>query len=854
MPKAYDIKRNYCMLHSAHSAYPVTNASADADLELPTNASIDDIKKQYRRLAKIWHPDRNAGKEEECVPRFQAIQAAHEILSDPVNKAQYDADRRVAGPFKSAAPSAPNPPPRGNPYQATSNFPPPPRRTQPGQWQRTQFQRPPANGAERFSNFAGANVQPPKRSDATQDRANAFYRAQQAQKTQERQQQREAQAAGSGPSTPNAPPRRPAPPPRGDTNWPSEEKIRPTFKHNDTAFDSEAESRRSAWHAFKGTGGGSTPEPGIRRSNTARTPKKQGFDPNAPGSDERPATGHYVHRHKSEDFGQPFDRPEGAAGPSHRRPHIDPTDPHRRYPLPDDVPFSEGERKRTPYTSFVGEKTDVSSNMRRSRSTRDTSKLDSPHSPLRPNSTSPLSGTPGRKGPTFEFPSAESDVSSQAGSSPENYESPFAMPPPLHNPAERVKKVPSPPSKRFAGSQAPFSPPKSNDTDESKKDNIFNFGNAPPFSPPPLPTGKSRSEESINTKFAQDFNGTFAGTTENTQSRPTSRKSTTNFARQNSRSRAAPAFGQPSPLGTAFATSDLPPPPTSAPNSANQARTFSPEDWQKHFADGSWVVPPPPPGGPKVTSPTAQESVSPTNVKARDSAFSTGDDRMDIDDVPPSHAVNDRHAMPPPPKPPRPVQVPQSQWHQQQTARTQTNVKTNLDDLSQVEPLTRERGAGLESLNHLSADLPFKSQASQSVPASPVDLQSPRMPAVPAPPHAPTTVTKQTWTQYAAEFGMYLAAFHDFNGRLLLHFNTRQTAVKMKMDKGMDWLQATGDVVTATGGPSGFTAYARQTEQDAKLREGWNLACDKHVIAVQQFEEFRERVRRAATGGGLPDR
>lgn len=451
--------------------------SIDADLELPTNATIDDIKKQYRKLAKIWHPDRNAGKEEECVPRFQAIQAAHEILSDPVNKAQYDADRKVAGPFKSAtAAAAAGPAQRGNPYQATSNFPPPPRRTQPGQWQRPQFRPPQTNGAERFSNFAGANVQPPKPADATQNRANAFYRAQQNQKAQERQQ---AQASGAGPSTANGHnlPRRPQPPPRAETKWPSEEKIRPGFKHNDTtANDSEAESRRSAWQAFKGT---SPPEPGVRRSNTTRTPKRQGFDPNAPGSDERPASGHYVHRHKSEDFGRPFDRvPEDVdhASPRAQRPHIDPTNPNRRQPLPDDVPYSEANRKRTPYTSFVGEKTDVSSNMRRTGSLHDTTKFDTSKSPLRPNSTSPLGSSPlnDRKGTRFEFPSADSDAESPGGgSSSDAFESPFAKAPPLANTGERVKKVPSPPSRRFNGSQTPFSPPPVNGSDEVKSNNMY---------------------------------------------------------------------------------------------------------------------------------------------------------------------------------------------------------------------------------------------------------------------------------------------------------------------------------------------------------------------------------------------
>ncbi|KXL42604.1 MAG: hypothetical protein FE78DRAFT_124911, partial [Acidomyces sp. 'richmondensis'] len=60
------------------------------DLDLPPTASIDDIKKQYRRLALLYHPDRNAGKEEEYVPRFQAIQTAHEVLGDAAIKNKYD--------------------------------------------------------------------------------------------------------------------------------------------------------------------------------------------------------------------------------------------------------------------------------------------------------------------------------------------------------------------------------------------------------------------------------------------------------------------------------------------------------------------------------------------------------------------------------------------------------------------------------------------------------------------------------------------------------------------------------------------------------------------------------------------
>lgn len=58
-------------------------------LELTKDASAEEIKKQYRKLAMKYHPDRTAGdkKKEEL---FKNINAAYETLSDPVKKRQYD--------------------------------------------------------------------------------------------------------------------------------------------------------------------------------------------------------------------------------------------------------------------------------------------------------------------------------------------------------------------------------------------------------------------------------------------------------------------------------------------------------------------------------------------------------------------------------------------------------------------------------------------------------------------------------------------------------------------------------------------------------------------------------------------
>jgi len=57
-------------------------------LEINENASSDEIKKAYRKLARKYHPDIN--KEESAVEKFKEINAAYEVLSDKQKKSQYD--------------------------------------------------------------------------------------------------------------------------------------------------------------------------------------------------------------------------------------------------------------------------------------------------------------------------------------------------------------------------------------------------------------------------------------------------------------------------------------------------------------------------------------------------------------------------------------------------------------------------------------------------------------------------------------------------------------------------------------------------------------------------------------------
>lgn len=82
-------------------------------LEVSRSASLEDIKKAYRKLALKYHPDKNPGNRQ-AEDRFKEVSEAYEILRDPEKRQMYDQFGQAgaqAGGFQG-----------GNPFEGFSGF------------------------------------------------------------------------------------------------------------------------------------------------------------------------------------------------------------------------------------------------------------------------------------------------------------------------------------------------------------------------------------------------------------------------------------------------------------------------------------------------------------------------------------------------------------------------------------------------------------------------------------------------------------------------------------------------------------------------------------------------------------
>ncbi len=67
-------------------------------LQIDKNATDDDIKKNYRKLALLYHPDKNKGNDD-ATNKFKEISEAYSVLSNPDKRQQYDLLGSIDGEY-----------------------------------------------------------------------------------------------------------------------------------------------------------------------------------------------------------------------------------------------------------------------------------------------------------------------------------------------------------------------------------------------------------------------------------------------------------------------------------------------------------------------------------------------------------------------------------------------------------------------------------------------------------------------------------------------------------------------------------------------------------------------------------
>lgn len=78
-------------------------------LKVSRNASEEDLKRSYKRLAMKWHPDKNSQNNKEAEAKFKQISEAYDVLTDPQKRQIYDLygeDALKSGQFASASPTS----------------------------------------------------------------------------------------------------------------------------------------------------------------------------------------------------------------------------------------------------------------------------------------------------------------------------------------------------------------------------------------------------------------------------------------------------------------------------------------------------------------------------------------------------------------------------------------------------------------------------------------------------------------------------------------------------------------------------------------------------------------------------
>ncbi|KAF7546507.1 hypothetical protein G7Z17_g8392 [Cylindrodendrum hubeiense] len=843
-----------------------------ADLELPASADDQEIKKQFRKLALKYHPDRNPGREQEVNTKFQIIQAAHEILSDPEQKSKYDATRtRSRYPTASGV--------KGNPWaNAGDAFPPPPRRNQPNRTQpnRTQPSRPAPSGAQRWQDRFSQGVPPTAKQYATADQEAKKYAAKAFDNMRKGPPQANSKPAEKPRPTP------PPPPPRTES---ARQRAQASFG-----------SRRAGYHPRSATHGD---EPAFASSNYNSRPAPERFAQDGPNS------------------GQPSSTPMP-----------DPLSQFR------DRDNSADTRQSTPYSNHGGEKTNPSDGvpLGRTRSTREPNQHDS-SSPDIETPTRQRSFTDRPKGsndeePKWDFPGmgnlppkvpgyAGVDARPKAplkktrtGQKPSSTAAPngsTAQPPnaptvetqqcdwELVNltPFERqqrqllaqlIKNASSGGSteKRKHKDQNAVRPIFSNRA--NKASNSFNIPvNDDTFAQtsPERHTFSRSNTDDINTSFVDDQDAeswqfSAGGSEQGSPTKP----------RPESGNRTGHRSPTKRPTVNRTDTSSVP------SESGTSEPGFNPDGWNNDFTNPIHARQPKEtetcqaPGIPTVADDSSSDEEEELPWRGRKPqggpVAAESPQAMDIDSPPAGPAAPEATAaaaaVPPPPPSFNPAQLPNGarnihvepsrpEWRPGNVEGVNGEAKpaestkkefnpnavgsedseefqASLADLKNVAPFTHQ-DSGLKSFTELKDNLPFESKPSVHIPIKPPQPTSLVFPTPPIAPNLPPVAINgmkpnvASWEKYVKEFEIYLQSWDGFNASVVDHFSTRKHNIAtMRLSQGYSFLEARDEVA--------IQEYFNWLRQDSEVRKRWITVCEEHELRFREFMAFRMKMKQLA--------
>ncbi|KAL2275674.1 hypothetical protein FJTKL_01643 [Diaporthe vaccinii] len=749
-----------------------------ADLELPQSVDTETVKKQYRKLALKYHPDRNPGSEVEAGKRFTRIQAAYEVLTNPEQKQRYDNSRRSRFPGASGV--------KGNPWSdVTKNYPPPPR--PPG------FpQRPP----------------PPKRPGSTTGA------------------DRYAQFAKDVPPNSPRPSRKPA-----DATWKAWEEMRPGTKAKATGGQASGSGTSARASSAPKPPGAPPPVP-------PRSPQKQpkgsfghrvsrGYTPQSPSGDEPSVAGNnYFTTRTRPDL---FSETSSAAQARRRQPsNPTPTSEFR------DSTFMDT-RQRTPYMSHGGEKLDPfqgAAGINRSRSTRETNSASYQHTD---DEDSPTTSARQRRASVPDNldndPKGKRREKSNVNGAAEPDTSPDGFSP---APEEQYR------TQQEGADGKEGSKLNSADNintrfvaDESDASNWqFNAGSpVDETGRPAMPRSKSGSRVGRKSPFrAQSFQMPSAepanegGPPQNSSFNPDewSEKIGPQIFQSSTTQKANTArpirnpSKKPKPVRMTAGTAGM--------VESDESSSGQDDSLKKPTTPGNTN------GLNETASPNAMDIDPPMDYLS-----AKGVRNIPVEPSRPEWRAGDVKGMTPGLTP---GAVPHAGGSEDtEEFRASLSDLKNVEPFAQ-RPTGLNSFGDLKSTLPFPSGASGQAPVAQPQPnPKPTNLH---LPAAPKPPGAPPTLavpglkpSAAAWEKYAGDFYRYLTEWHRFNTKFSDHFHARNLEVQKKVaDPG--WVKSRD--------PSGIQEYLTWAEQDRQVRATWAQACDNHEMNVRVFMAHRDKM------------